>query len=523
MSRSSARYSPKRDWDDTQAVHVPARQRPRPQSRSYLRIIVLSFLLIFVLGTVAALAAGYFVFTRSDRVLPGVHVLETDIGFMPRAAAVAALQAGWQSQTIVLEHTAGNWPVAPDDLGMTLDADATVARALALGRTPQSVGDMLFDGLAVPPVWGYDPAMADATLKAVAADLNVAPVNAGVRIVNGAVETTPPADGYAVDIAASLSTLNANPTAVLGSGRLPLVTQTLAPTITDVTAEAEEARRLLATTVAVNAYDPVRDETIVWTLTPDVWGGWLRLETGADGASVWMLAQDAADAYFATQAGALGEARYVDSAGVVTAVMDAILAQQPGVTTRIYHYPTSHTVQAGESFASIGRDYGIPYPWLQQANPGVETLSVGQVVTIPSPDDLLPLPVVPSKRIVVSIAEQRVRAFENGQLLWDWPASTGIDSSPTSPGIFQIQTHELNAYAGNWDLWMPHFMGIYRPVPTSDFMNGFHGFPTRSGSQLLWTGDLGRKVTYGCVLVSSDNAAQLFGWAEEGVVVEVLP
>jgi lipoprotein-anchoring transpeptidase ErfK/SrfK len=64
-------------------------------------------------------------------------------------------------------------------------------------------------------------------------------------------------------------------------------------------------------------------------------------------------------------------------------------------------------------------------------------------------------------------------------------------------------------------------MGIYRPVPTSDFMNGFHGFPTRSGRELLWTGDLGHEVTYGCVLLSSENADLLFNWAEEGVVVEI--
>ena len=54
-------------------------------------------------------------------------------------------------------------------------------------------------------------------------------------------------------------------------------------------------------------------------------------------------------------------------------------------------------------------------------------------------------------------------------------------------------------------------------------MNGFHGFPTRGGSTLLWTGDLGRPVTYGCILISTDHASALYEWAEEGVVVEVRP
>jgi lipoprotein-anchoring transpeptidase ErfK/SrfK len=146
---------------------------------------------------------------------------------------------------------------------------------------------------------------------------------------------------------------------------------------------------------------------------------------------------------------------------------------------------------------------------------------VGQTITIPSPDELLPLPIVENKRVVVSISDQRMWAYENGALKWEWPVSTGIDSSPTAPGIFQVQSHEPNAYASSWDLWMPNFMGIYRPVPSSDFMNGFHGFPTRNGANLLWTNSLGHKVTYGCILLSNDNAPRLYDWAEEGVVVEV--
>jgi lipoprotein-anchoring transpeptidase ErfK/SrfK len=64
-------------------------------------------------------------------------------------------------------------------------------------------------------------------------------------------------------------------------------------------------------------------------------------------------------------------------------------------------------------------------------------------------------------------------------------------------------------------------MGIYQPAPNADFMNGFHGFPTRNGSQVLWTDSLGKPVTYGCILASTDNAALLYRWAEEGVVVEI--
>jgi lipoprotein-anchoring transpeptidase ErfK/SrfK len=134
---------------------------------------------------------------------------------------------------------------------------------------------------------------------------------------------------------------------------------------------------------------------------------------------------------------------------------------------------------------------------------------------------MIPLPPVENKRIVISMKDQKLQAFEDGKLKWDWTISTGIPSSPTSPGVFQVQSRDPNAYANSWDLWMPWFVGFYRPVPTSDFMNGFHGFPKRGGTQLLWTNSLGRPATYGCILTNTDNAKLLYDWAQDGVIVEV--
>src|SRR5690606_11597904 len=208
----------------------------------------------------------------------------------------------------------------------------------------------------------------------------------------------------------------------------------------------------------------------------------------------------------------------------VQTVQDAISKRRTQAYVRIRHHDTQHTVQPGETITSIAWDYGVPYPWIQQANPGLgDTLSVGQSITIPSADNFFDFPVVPNKRIVVSISQQRTRVYENGQLKWDWPASTGINSSPTWPGVYQIISHVPNADAANWNLWMPNFLGVYRPVPGQEFTNGFHGFPTRGGSQLLWTNNLGTRVTYGCILLSSDNARLLYDWAEDGVIVEILP
>ena len=111
--------------------------------------------------------------------------------------------------------------------------------------------------------------------------------------------------------------------------------------------------------------------------------------------------------------------------------------------------------------------------------------------------------------------------YENGELRSEHVISTGMSNSPTLPGIFQIQTHEINAYASNWDLWMPNFMGIYEAVP--GFMNGIHGLPLLSSGVRLWGNVLGRPASYGCIILDLPAGEDIYNWAEDGVVVEIQP
>jgi lipoprotein-anchoring transpeptidase ErfK/SrfK len=132
---------------------------------------------------------------------------------------------------------------------------------------------------------------------------------------------------------------------------------------------------------------------------------------------------------------------------------------------------------------------------------------------------LTPLLPIPGKKVVVSIAEQHMRVYENDALLHDWPVSTGIASSPTSTGVFQVLSKEENAYASLWDLWMPHFVAIYPAGP--DFYNGVHGLPTLSSGRLLWEGLLGSPASYGCIILGLEQAESFYQWVEMGVVVVV--
>ncbi len=501
------------------AVHAPVRPPRHLWRRMWRRGSLLAGGLL-----AAMMAAGLVWFQQSDYLLPGVSVLGVEVGGMTQAEATAVLSHYWQQQTIALEADGFGLLVPPDALGMQFDAEATAVLAHQFSHSPRRWLQWLDNRghLPSPPVWEFNPALAAAGLQALSPELAVPAKNAELVWADGRLRQNPALAGQKLDVPATLSRLAQNPAQVFADGRLPLAVQPVFPAIADVSQAAAALNGLLETAVTLSAYDPISDETVTRVLEPAVWGEWLAWQLNPGGSLAgWSLDDGRLQAFLAAD---WGEGRFVDGAVAGTAVVQAIASRQPQINLRLYHPPQQHIVQPGETVASIGRAYGIPYPWIQQANPSSDDqLWVGQTLTIPSPDVMVPLPVARGKRIMVSLSQQRLWAYENGQLKWEWPVSSGIDSSPTWPGVFQVQNHEPNAYAANWDLWMPNFMGIYRPVPTSDFMNGFHGFPTRDGVNLLWTGNLGSQVTYGCIMLSNANMALLYAWAETGTIVVVQP
>jgi lipoprotein-anchoring transpeptidase ErfK/SrfK len=482
--------------------------------------------LLVVLGALAIYA--------QIRILPGVQSLGIALDGQTRAQAAAALRDGWEGRTILLSDGERTWAISPSALGLALDEEATTQAAFERGRSLDRLGAR-FRGrqtLAVPPVLRLDTATARETLQELQPQIDRTPTDSGVRFVDGRAEAIQPQPGRTLDLEATVTGLERHLLDVAATGRLDLIVRPVPPIARDVSELVERANRWVARTLSVQVYDPILNQSLDWSFTPGEWGAWVSLDVdpaGPDGLS-WTFDADAAGAALTERSASLGPDRYVHLDRGVAAIAGAIEDQGSAVRLRVYHRPGRHTIRLGETIASISREVGIPYPWIQQANPGVgDSLRDGQVLTIPSPDVLLPLPVVENKRIVISISRQRMWVYQaddqhpQGALRWEWVVSTGIESSPTAPGVFQIQSHDPNAYAASWDLWMPYFMGIYRPVPTSDFMNGFHGFPTRDGASLLWTGSLGYPVTYGCILLDTQNAALLYEWAEPGVIVEIQP
>jgi lipoprotein-anchoring transpeptidase ErfK/SrfK/DNA-binding SARP family transcriptional activator len=137
---------------------------------------------------------------------------------------------------------------------------------------------------------------------------------------------------------------------------------------------------------------------------------------------------------------------------------------------------------------------------------------------VPTPT---PTPDPNPQRIVVDISEQQMYVYEGDKLLWQWVVSTGEPGRDTAVGQFKIQSKIEKAYASTWNLDMPYWLGIYWSGPIED---GIHALPiNRSTGLKLWEGLLGKRVSYGCIILSDENARTLYEWAKMGTPVIVQP
>lgn len=510
--------------------YMGARRRPNPQVAKRRRMMLIAALATpVVLGVLAVMIFGLvlLVIYGSGDILPGVSAAGVNVGGKSEAEAAVLLSNSWQSEGILLRDGERVWQIDPAELGLSIDGAATAASAHEWGRSEGSIPggiEALFFGVDIRPHLLVDLPTTANKLNEIRGIVEQPAMNAGVRLVNGQVQAVPPVQGRVLDVEATLANLQTDAASELADGALDLQMVGVAPAVTDASALVDQARTLLSSPLSIDVYDPITNESTVWSPSPEEWSQWLVANSDPNSPLGLVLSLDnnSLTNYLNSRAGELGGSRYLKVEESVERINTSLSQNSVNSWIQVYHNPTTYTVQGGDMISSIGYDLGIPYPWIQAANPGVEAVNPGDTINIPSLDELIPLPVIRNKRIVVSISEQHLWAYENGTLKYDWVISTGIARSPTSPGIFQIRSHEINAYAAQWNLYMPHFMGVYNPGPNAGVMNGFHGFPTDAGGgYLLWTNNLGRPATYGCILLSLENAEELYTWAEEGVVVEI--
>ena len=278
-----------------------------------------------------------------------------------------------------------------------------------------------------------------------------------------------------------------------------------------------------------NGYDPFKDEHVSWTTDRDTITSWL--EVGASGLT---LREETFGPFIQAQNQVIAVAdndRFLEVNETMNKMRDAIQLNKHELDLRIRYRATPYEVARGDTAFDIALQTGIPMFLLEEANPGrdLAVLYPGDTINLPSRDVTLPLDPIPNKRIIVDLDTQSLRAYEDGQEVFHWLISSGIDTAPTAPGVYQILSHNEVAYGSSYTLcsaqgcgqWeMQYFMGIYEVVP--GLVNGFHGAVILPNGAYLGGGNVGRPYTFGCVMSSAEQARLLYEWADQGTVVEII-
>ncbi|MBN2554827.1 MAG: L,D-transpeptidase family protein [Anaerolineales bacterium] len=510
-------------------VEIPERPVRRWKAAA---VRVLGALVSIAMLPVFLFIAFYIYLLAFGLIFPGVSVAGAPVDGLTVLEAETELHRIWNEEYLISAVdplTPENaWLIAPGDIGLEVDAAQTAAQAFAVGRggglmrNLQELAMALSSGWELSPIVVLNEEEAREGLAAWADTLDTAAVEGNILFEGGDAFPVHSQAGKILDIDATLALLSGDPRAILVDYRfLPFLTLMVEPTVTNVDAAAGQAHRYLRSDFRLAGFDPVTGEHFDWTPSPETLAEWMVVQREGDGLSI-SIGEDAVAVYIAAINANLGSERAVDIDHARGQVLSGI--ETGSAVSLVVHYlPTQHVVRGTDSILSIAFEVGMPYWRLQEANPmiAVHGLTVGETLIIPPRDVNLVVPALENKRIVVSITEQHMWTYEDGEVRSEHVISTGMSSSPTMPGVFQVQIHILNAYGENWDLYMPHFLGIYEAVP--GFMNGIHGLPLLSNGARLWANVLGSPASYGCIILDLQAAEDVYNWAENGVVVEILP
>jgi LysM repeat protein len=501
-------------------------KRTTAQDRPWLlpALTVGAALIVMLPGLLLTLL--FISFEWGGLIYPGVTVGDVRVGWLSSEKAADKLDVAWNTdKTLQVSDGINTWTAKPQDFGIYLDTITTVDRAYAVGRGQGWITELVQIFFrwqwSVAPEIAFNPETAQTVLQAAAPVIGTPPREAQLSYADGNWQGAPGEAGIALDIEATLKGLAAGRELVLRTGYLKLVMAPVQPGISDISLVVDYLNQAYPSPPRFEIYDPLDDASMDLSLPTEVLATWIKTESSSD--LTLYLEEEKINQYLQSwDEENLENGLALETNIQADELLDAWQKDNP-FTIYMRHEPIEYTVQSGERMIAIGERFGIPYWKILEANPGIspDYVTAGQVLQIPSPNELLPLPVVRNKRILISLSQQRMRAYEDGSLLHEYTISSGIDSSPTHPGIFQIQTHEINAYASVWDLYMPHFLGIYEGWP--GFMNGIHGLPTLSSGRLMWAGALGKPASYGCIVLGLDEAESLYEWAESGVIVEITP
>lgn len=467
-----------------------------------------------------------------DQIYPGVSVREVAVGELTVEEATARLVEKLPdpaNEGIGLRAGELFWRLNWADAGQGYDYVGTamaaylVARDGLLHERSLSAWQVRLKGNVIEPlVISADSAQVMRILEQAAPLISTEAVEAQLEIGPEGVVPGAGQPGAALDLEAS--TARVLQALAQGATEAELVMLSIPPRLSEPEPAHTLARALLAQPFTLVADDPPTDHYAEFAAPPERVATWLRAvpEYEQDSASMLLEIDKAAvQAWLLEVAPQLEPAHLLDVDQTLARTMAALKAGEHRAVGRIRHPEGRYVVQPGDYLFGIAYQHGFPQWRLEEANPDVDpdALEIGMELVIPSIDVLLSEPITPGRLIEINLPEQKLRAYEYDEMVYEFTSSSGMSSTPTIAGLFQVLTKEERAYAPRWSLDMPYFLGIYKEGP--DFYNGIHELPITAGGQRLWAGVLGWPASYGCIILDIGDAEKLYNWAPVGTLVRI--
>jgi len=161
--------------------------------------------------------------------------------------------------------------------------------------------------------------------------------------------------------------------------------------------------------------------------------------------------------------------------------------------------PTSTATATGTSTPTASH---TPTP-MPTSTPTETPLPTATPIPIFTPDPAIaPTEGRAGKWINVSLAEQKLVAYEGDQPVYEASVSTGLSRTPTVKGVYHIYRKLASTTMSGPDYYLPNV--LY----TQYFYKGYaiHG--------AYWHDNFGQPMSHGCVNMRNEDAEWLFEWTE---------
>jgi vancomycin resistance protein YoaR len=265
------------------------RNESTPSPLTQVFLVLLGGMVLFVI-LLFALAMGYD-FVHSGQIYPGVWMGGIDLAGLTQEQAAAALAESLtypDTGKIVFRNGQDVWIARPADLGLNLDVEASAQAAYGLGRQGNPLKRLVdqfrawYAGRSLPPLLAYDERQARAYLGGIAAQIDKPTIEASLNLQGAEVVAAPGQVGQRVDIAASLAPLT-DQMRSMTDGMVSLVVVDSPPEILDASQQAEQAQRILAAPLVLQAPDAQEGDPGPWTLEPQQVADLLTIERAQGG------------------------------------------------------------------------------------------------------------------------------------------------------------------------------------------------------------------------------------------------